>query len=62
MVGFVGVADMGGVPVGVGVDGDGFNAQFMTGANNPQGNFPAIRHQQFLKSFGVEFVCAFHDI
>jgi hypothetical protein len=42
MIGLISIANVGGVAVGVGVNGNGFDAQFMAGANDTQGNFSPI--------------------
>jgi hypothetical protein len=47
--GLVGKAHVQRVAVGLAVDGDGANAQFLAGADDPQGDFAAIRDEDFVK-------------
>ena len=47
--GFVREAHMQRVAVGFGIDGDGGDAQFLAGANHPQGDLTAIGDQNFAK-------------
>ena len=35
--------------VGLGVDGDRLDAEFLAGSNNPEGDFAAIRDEDFLE-------------
>ena len=42
--GFVGKANMQRVAVGLAIDGDRLDAEFLAGANDPQGNLPAVRN------------------
>ena len=42
--GFVGKAHVQRVAVGLAVDGDRLDAEFLAGADDAQGNFPAIRN------------------
>ncbi len=45
IVGLVGLFDVQGVAIGIGVDGGGFQAHFGTGADDADRNFTAIGHQ-----------------
>src|SRR5713226_3969666 len=47
--GFVGKAHRERVAVRFRINGDGGDAQFFTGANNPQGDLPAIGYKDFLE-------------
>ncbi len=47
--GFVGKADVQRVAVGFAVDGDGLDAEFLAGTDDAQGDFAAIRNQDFLE-------------
>jgi hypothetical protein len=49
VVGLVGVADVEGVAVGVGVDGDGADAELLAGAQDTEGDLAAIGDQYFSK-------------
>jgi hypothetical protein len=42
----VGELDMGGVAVGIAVDGDGCHPQRLGGAHNPAGDLAAVCHEQ----------------
>ena len=46
---FVGKAHVQRVAVGLAINGDGLDAQFLAGANDAQGNLTAVRNQDFLK-------------
>ena len=50
--GFVGKPHVQRVAVGFGIDGDGGNAQFLAGANHPQGDFAAVGNQNFAEHHG----------
>ena len=45
----VGEADVQRLPVGLAVDGDGLDAQFAAGADDPQGDLAAVRDQDLLE-------------
>ena len=47
-VGLVGEADVKGITVELGVDGDGGDAHFTAGANDPDGNLATVGDQHFL--------------
>ena len=42
--GLIGKADVQRVAIGLAVDGDGLDAELLAGADDAQGNFPAIRN------------------
>ena len=46
---FVGVAHVQAVAVGLAIDGDGADAHFATGANDPQGDFTTVGDEDFLE-------------
>jgi len=41
--------DVHGIDVGLGIDGHGFDVQFLAGTDDPDGNFTAIGYENFLK-------------
>jgi len=47
--GLIGQLHMHGVDVGLGIDGHGFDIQFLAGPNDPDGDFAAIGYKNFLK-------------
>ncbi len=47
--GFVGQLDVHGVGVRLGIDGDGADVEFLAGADDADGNFPAVGYQNFFK-------------
>jgi hypothetical protein len=51
--GFVGEADVERVAVGLGVDGDGFDAEFTAGGEDTQGDFPTIGDSDFSEHGGL---------
>ncbi len=48
VVGLVGFFYMQGMAVGLGIDGDRFDAHFRAGAHDAHGDFPAVGDQDFL--------------
>jgi len=40
---------MDGIGIDLGINRDGSNVEFLARSNNPNGNFPAISHQDFFK-------------
>jgi len=46
---FVGKADMEGIAVGLTVDGDGADPEFLAGANHAEGDFSAVGDEDFLE-------------
>ncbi len=50
--GLVGKAHVQGVAIGFGVDGHGANAQFLAGADDPQGDFTAVGNQNLAEHHG----------
>jgi hypothetical protein len=50
--GFVCELDVERLDVGLGVDGEGFDAQFAAGADNAQGDFAAVGDQNLLDHVG----------
>jgi len=49
VVGFLGVPDVPGRTVGVAVDGDGVDAEFIAGCHHSDGDLAPVGHEQFLE-------------
>jgi len=47
--GLIGHADMGGLGIGLGVDGNGLDAQALAGAHHSASYFATVRHQHLIE-------------